>query len=91
MVRFFPLSHTIVLHIQFAQPTYRRTLTLSFFYKYYHELLLTLSLPAPGLTATATEELTTEIHRVVSSGSRDNSDPYAQEIVGRQIRKHSSF
>ncbi|THH12808.1 hypothetical protein EW146_g7346 [Bondarzewia mesenterica] len=68
-----------------GMPTYRCTLTLSFFYRYYHELLVALGLRIPGLSNTEIEELTTEIHRGVSSGSRDNSDPYAQDIVGRQI------
>lgn len=66
-------------------PAYRKTLALSFFYRFFASASVELGIPLDGTMA---EELA-EIHRQVSSSTRDNSDPYALETVGKQI-PHSS-
>lgn len=59
--------------------TYRRTLALSMFFRFWHEVVAELKLGEvdPGLVE--------EIHRQVSFGSRDNTNPYEQRVVGKQI------
>lgn len=67
-------------------PAFRKTLTLSFFYKFFISASIELGIPldtAPG--ADVDGEITESIHREISSSSRDNSDPYALETVGRQF------
>lgn len=59
--------------------TYRRTLALSLFFRFWHEVIAEFKLGEvdPGLVE--------EIHRQVSSGSRDNDNPYEQRVVGKQV------
>ncbi|KAJ7157926.1 xanthine dehydrogenase [Mycena crocata] len=77
------------MHLPFDVPggmaSYRKTLALSFFFKFWNTVGSELNL-SPDLLPSAVEleELTTIIHRQLSSGRHDNSDPYAQEVVGRQ-------
>ncbi|KAJ6516474.1 Molybdopterin-binding domain of aldehyde dehydrogenase-domain-containing protein [Mycena sanguinolenta] len=65
--------------------SYRKTLALSFFFKFWNTVGSEIQL-SPDLLPSKTdlEDITTIIHRQLSSGRRDNSDPYAQEVVGRQ-------
>jgi xanthine dehydrogenase/oxidase len=59
--------------------SYRRTLALSMFFRFWHEVIAELKLGEvdPGLIE--------EIHRHVSSGARDDHNPHEQRIVGKQI------
>ncbi|KKA20457.1 Xanthine dehydrogenase [Rasamsonia emersonii CBS 393.64] len=59
--------------------TYRRTLALSMFFRFWHEVIAEIKLGEvdPGLIE--------EIHRSVSSGTRDNYNPHEQRVVGKQI------
>ncbi|PLB51501.1 xanthine dehydrogenase, partial [Aspergillus steynii IBT 23096] len=57
--------------------TYRRTLTLSLFFRFWHEAISDFHLGTP--------ESIDEIHRKVSSGTRDDFNPYEQSVVGKQL------
>ncbi|KZF25825.1 hypothetical protein L228DRAFT_255281 [Xylona heveae TC161] len=59
--------------------TYRKTLSLSLFFRFWHEVVVDLKL---GHVDT---NLITEIHRSISSGTRDNFNPHEQRVVGKQI------
>jgi xanthine dehydrogenase/oxidase len=77
------------MHLPFNVPggmaSYRKTLALSFFFKFWNTVGSEINL-SPDLLPSKTEleDITTIIHRQLSSGRRDNSDPYAQEVVGVQ-------
>ncbi|KAJ7278970.1 xanthine dehydrogenase [Mycena rebaudengoi] len=65
--------------------SYRKTLALSFFFKFWTTAASELQLPLDLVTsAVEVDDITSSIHRGLSSGRHDNSDPYAQEVVGRQ-------
>ncbi|KAJ7896095.1 Molybdopterin-binding domain of aldehyde dehydrogenase-domain-containing protein [Mycena olivaceomarginata] len=77
------------MHLPFNVPggmaSYRKTLALSFFFKFWNTVGSEINLPPDLLPSkTELEDITTIIHRQLSSGRRDNSDPYAQEVVGVQ-------
>jgi xanthine dehydrogenase/oxidase len=59
--------------------TYRRTLALSMFFRFWHEVIKDMKLGDvdPGLVE--------EIHRSVSFGARDNYNPHEQRVVGKQV------
>ncbi|EHK99235.1 putative Xanthine dehydrogenase [Glarea lozoyensis 74030] len=59
--------------------TYRKTLALSFFFRFWHEVVKELNL------GTVDEDLISEIHRGISSGGRDDHNPYEQRVVGKQV------
>jgi xanthine dehydrogenase/oxidase len=59
--------------------TYRKTLALSLFFRYWHEVVLDLGL------GKVDPSLVEEIHRGISSGSRDDYNPNEQRVVGKQI------
>ncbi len=59
--------------------TYRKTLALSLFFRFWHEVVSDLKL------GHVDQDLITEIHRSISSGSRDDHNPYEQRVVGKQI------
>ncbi|KAG9239304.1 xanthine dehydrogenase [Amylocarpus encephaloides] len=65
--------------------TYRRTLTLSFFFRFWHEVVKELQL------GEVDENLIQEIHRGVSTGTRDNRNPYEQRVVGKQVPHMSAL
>ncbi|KAJ6542822.1 Molybdopterin-binding domain of aldehyde dehydrogenase-domain-containing protein [Mycena capillaripes] len=77
------------MHLPFNVPggmaSYRKTLALSFFFKFWNAVGSEINL-SPDLLPSKTdlEDITTVIHRQLGSGRHDNSDPYAQEVVGRQ-------
>ncbi|CAI6339589.1 unnamed protein product [Periconia digitata] len=60
--------------------TYRKTLALGFFYKFYHEVLAGLDAEASGLDSQAIGE----IEREISTGEKDQTvtEAYAQKILG---------
>lgn len=59
--------------------TYRVTLALSFFFRFWHEVVDELKI------GSVDSDLIAEIHRGISSGARDNVNPYEQRVVGKQI------
>ncbi|PQE20593.1 xanthine dehydrogenase protein [Rutstroemia sp. NJR-2017a BBW] len=59
--------------------SYRRTLAISLFFRFWHEVVSDLKL------GEVDPDLITEIHRGISSGSRDDYNPYEQKVVGKQI------
>lgn len=64
---------------------YRKTLTLSLFFRFWHE-----SAAEFGLGNVDTEVID-EIHRTISTGARDDENPYEQRIVGKQIAHLSAL
>lgn len=65
--------------------TYRKTLALSLFFRFWHEVVSDLGLGKvdPGLIE--------EIHRGISTGTRDDFNPHEQRVVGKQIPHLSSL
>ncbi|RAL03265.1 xanthine dehydrogenase [Aspergillus ibericus CBS 121593] len=59
--------------------TYRRTLALSLFFRFWNEVLADFQL------ASADPDVTQEIHRQISHGTRDNYNPHEQRVVGKQM------
>ncbi|APA12942.1 hypothetical protein sscle_10g077120 [Sclerotinia sclerotiorum 1980 UF-70] len=59
--------------------SYRQTLAISLFFRFWHEVVSDLGL------GKVDPDLINEIHRGISSGIRDNSNPYEQRVVGKQI------
>ncbi|CRG92235.1 xanthine dehydrogenase/oxidase [Talaromyces islandicus] len=61
--------------------TYRKTLALGFFYRFYHEIMSTLHVAPDGNY----QDITDEIERNISTGHKDHhaSDAYRQETVGQ--------
>ncbi|RLL98894.1 hypothetical protein CFD26_100866 [Aspergillus turcosus] len=60
--------------------TYRRTLALSLFVRFWNEVLSDLQIGGKVDT-----DLVEEIHRKISHGTRDNRNPHEQRVVGKQI------
>ncbi|KAK0660927.1 Xanthine dehydrogenase [Lasiodiplodia hormozganensis] len=58
---------------------YRRALAVSLFFRFWHEVAAELSL------GEVDQDLIQEIHRELSSGTRDNYNPHEQRVVGKQI------
>jgi xanthine dehydrogenase/oxidase len=58
---------------------YRKTLALSLFFRFWHEAVAELEL------GTVDKQIIQEIHRDLSTGVRDDSNPFEQRIVGKQI------
>lgn len=61
--------------------TYRRTLALSLFFRFWNEAVRDLNLGASAVELDCVDE----IHREVSKGSRDDHNPHEQRVVGKQI------
>jgi xanthine dehydrogenase/oxidase len=57
--------------------TYRKTLAISLFFRFWHETIADLKL------GEVDPDLITEIHRGISTGARDNFNPHEQRIVGK--------
>ena len=72
-------------NLRFSVPggmaTYRKSLALGFFYKFYNEILLELDEPE----ARVDEDVISEIHREVSKGYKDHSvaDAYEKKTLGK--------
>ena len=58
--------------------TYRRTLALSLFFRFWHEVIHDLAL------GDFDPSLVHEIHRGISGGTRDDVNPHEQRVVGKQ-------
>ncbi|KAH7351223.1 xanthine dehydrogenase-like protein [Rhexocercosporidium sp. MPI-PUGE-AT-0058] len=65
--------------------TYRKTLALSLFFRFWHETISDFGLGEVDL------DLINEIHREISFGSRDNYNPHEQRVVGKQVPHLSSL
>ncbi|RDW61144.1 uncharacterized protein DSM5745_10642 [Aspergillus mulundensis] len=74
------LSHEFNLpySVPGGMATYRRTLTLSLFTRFWNHVNQKLSLQFDA-------DLVEEIHRGLSTGSRNDHNPHAQRVVGQQI------
>ncbi|ESZ95547.1 xanthine dehydrogenase [Sclerotinia borealis F-4128] len=59
--------------------SYRQTLAISLFFRFWHEVISDLGM------GNVDPDLINEIHRGISSGTRDNHNPYEQRVVGKQI------
>lgn len=70
-------------------PAYRKTLALSFLFKFLVSAAKNLDVDIESYDQDLDAEVSEAIHRQPSESTRDNSDPYALETVGRQI-PHSS-
>ncbi|KPV77058.1 uncharacterized protein RHOBADRAFT_34531 [Rhodotorula graminis WP1] len=68
-----------------GMPTYRRTLCMSFLFKFWVEVAQLCGVVLDGVRKSDEDEVTSLIHRAPSTATRDNSDPYAQSVVGHQI------
>jgi xanthine dehydrogenase/oxidase len=64
---------------------YRKTLTLSLFFRFWHESAAELGL------GNVDEQVVEEIHRGLSSGVRDDYNPYEQRVVGKQVAHLSAL
>ncbi|KAL5114756.1 hypothetical protein ACEQ8H_007373 [Pleosporales sp. CAS-2024a] len=64
---------------------YRKTLTLSLFFRFWHESAAELGL------CNVDEQVVKEIHRGLSSGMRDDYNPHEQRVVGKQITHLSAL
>ncbi|GAA6007894.1 hypothetical protein JCM11491_006528 [Sporobolomyces phaffii] len=72
--------------------SFRRTLALSFLFKYFVEVAGQCGVSLDeieGVSPSEKENLTELIKRDPQTSRRDNSDPYAKEVVGKQ-KPHSS-
>jgi xanthine dehydrogenase/oxidase len=65
--------------------TYRKTLAMSLFFRFWHETIADLKL------GVVDPDLVNEIHRGISSGYRNDYNPYEQRVVGKQIPHLSSL
>ncbi|PYH47035.1 xanthine dehydrogenase [Aspergillus saccharolyticus JOP 1030-1] len=80
----------LVFGVPGGMATYRRTLAVSFFVRFWHEVCASFNLAAPGgvpgeVPASIPEDLTSEIHRHISTGARDETNPYEQRVVGKAL------
>ncbi|EGC48319.1 xanthine dehydrogenase [Histoplasma capsulatum var. duboisii H88] len=71
----FPLAYDV----PGSMATYRRTLALSLFVRFWNEVIAHFEL------GEVDQSLVEEIHRKISTGTRDNYNPHEQRIVGKQI------
>ncbi|KAF2847600.1 hypothetical protein T440DRAFT_501003 [Plenodomus tracheiphilus IPT5] len=64
---------------------YRKTLTLSLFFRFWHESAAEFGI------GSVDEQVIDEIHRKISSGVRDDYNPYEQRVVGKQVAHLSAL
>ncbi|KAK2743120.1 hypothetical protein FQN55_007571 [Onygenales sp. PD_40] len=75
LLKDFPLPYDV----PGGMAVYRRTLALSLFFRFWHEVVAHFEL------GEVDKSLVEEIHRNVSTGTRDNYNPHEQRVVGKQI------
>ncbi|OJD15331.1 xanthine dehydrogenase, molybdopterin binding subunit [Emergomyces pasteurianus Ep9510] len=75
LIEDFPLPYDV----PGGMAAYRRTLALSLFFRFWHEVM------AHFKFGEVDESLVEEIHRNVSTGTRDNYNPNEQRVVGKQV------
>ena len=70
-------------NLEFGVPggmaTYRKTLAISLFFRFWHETIAELKL------GEVDPDLISEIHRDISIGTRDDFNPHERRVVGKQI------
>lgn len=66
-----------------GMPTYKKTLAFSFFFRFWHEAAAELNIGAANEKVDL--DSIGEIPRMISSGTRDDTNPYEQRVVGQQI------
>ncbi|PGH14413.1 xanthine dehydrogenase, molybdopterin binding subunit [Helicocarpus griseus UAMH5409] len=71
----FPLPYDV----PGGMAAYRRTLALSLFFRFWHEVTAHFKL------GEVDKGLVEEIHRNISTGTRDNYNPHEQRVVGKQV------
>ncbi|KAH9878865.1 hypothetical protein J1614_002300, partial [Plenodomus biglobosus] len=64
---------------------YRKTLTLSLFFRFWHESAAEFGL------GSVDEQVIDEVHRGISNGVRDDYNPYEQRVVGKQVAHLSAL
>lgn len=64
---------------------YRKTLTLSLFFRFWHESAAEFGL------GSVDEQVIDEIHRGISNGVRDDYNPYEQRVIGKQVAHLSAL
>lgn len=64
---------------------YRKTLALSLFFRFWHESAAELGL------GNVDKQVIGEIHRSISSGTRDDYNPHEQRVVGKQVAHLSAL
>lgn len=64
---------------------YRKTLTLSLFFRFWHESAAELGL------GSVDKQVVQEIHRGLSNGIRDDYNPFEQRVVGKQVAHLSAL
>jgi xanthine dehydrogenase/oxidase len=64
---------------------YRKTLTLSLFFRFWHDSAAELGL------GNVDQQVIEEIHRGLSGGSRDDCNPHEQRVVGKQVAHLSAL
>lgn len=66
-----------------GMPTFKKTLAFSFFLRFWHEAAAELNLAT--VDEKVDRDIISEINRGISSGIRDDENPYEQRVVGKQI------
>ncbi|KAF8064111.1 xanthine dehydrogenase [Lyophyllum atratum] len=69
-----------------GMPSFRKTLALSFLFKFWNAVSVELDIPLDGgqaMLSADPQDIISTIHRQANTGRRDNSDPYAEEVVGK--------
>lgn len=72
-------DHDLPYGVPGGMANYRKTLALSLFFRFWHESAAEFGL------GNVDEQLIEEIHRGISSGTRDDYNPFEQRVVGKQI------
>jgi xanthine dehydrogenase/oxidase len=81
LLKDYDLSYTV----PGGMADYRKTLTLSLFFRFWHESAAEFGL------GNVDKQVIDEIHRELSSGTRDDYNPYEQRVVGKQVAHLSAL
>jgi len=72
-------DHDLPYGVPGGMADYRKTLALSVFFRFWHEAAAEFGL------GSVDQQVIEEIHRGISSGVRDDYNPYEKRVVGKQI------